>query len=244
MDFVYFSDACDAVHKVPCDLTHFEPNSPNEPYALKALAVKYASGSIMDIKVDIKYFDTLMDYVDPSEPTFPKSCHMGLYMGEFVRMIGSRKAVTALVNYFLYSGTGLDDMLIRKLGSPLSINFKYTLEFKYNLGPREPVLPLFSVSYKGIFGCNQTIVDCSMRTVFALTIVGIVDVCMHLQETIDFVRTSTNEKFASNLSFLSKKIHQVLREINPAGHLKAMCWLALDMQKIPHEVLLTWIEEQ
>jgi hypothetical protein len=240
MDFVYFSDARDVVHKVPCDLTHFEPNSSNEPYELKTLSVKYASGSIMDVDVDHKYFDTLADYIDPSEPTFPKSSHKGLYMGEFVRMMGSRKAVTALVNYFVYSGAGLEDMLMKKFGAT------YTgmgLVFKYNLGPREPTVPLFSVIKAG-FGPIDRIIDCSIRTVFGLTIVGIVDVCMNLRETIDFVRTSTNEMYARSLSDQANKIRKVLQEVNPARHLEAMRWLAPDMRKIPQEVLLTWIEEQ
>lgn len=241
MAFVYFSDADDVVHKVPCDLTHFEPNDESTPYILDKLPITYVSGRTREHKVDKFYFQVINDYLDETDPAFTAYTSdaggKGAFIADFVRFIGSRKLVRVIVNYWIYgifqgSLDGIhmgflsnmidDDRLAR---ADVTISNYWNMLAKRYILEKDP---------RRLYGPMQ----------YSATMLFIVDTCEHTRDIIDYVKTSTNEMYAKCLDCFQVQIDKLLADLNPTKHVNTMKWLMNDFEKIPRRIRDAWLASE
>jgi hypothetical protein len=251
----HFKDADGVVHSIPGYLTHFVPNDRSDPYVLESITVAYASGATKEHRVHREYFDALVTFVDESDPSYPGKFVPGLQMGEFVRFVGSRRAIPAITNYLLKHGrmasillhshylshsTGTNPLDLWQ-GPFVNINIidasqdsmtfeLEILEFDLDDGPGWDIV-------------------CSTRDKYVTTLSAIIDECEHYREIVDFVRDSTNETYAQKLQTFRMSItgnqdtNGVLYTVNPFNARLTISWFARELYKFPQHVIDTWIGE-
>ncbi len=237
---VHFKDADGVVHSIPKYLIapHFAPNDPSDPYVLESITVAYASGAKKEHRVHRDYFDALVALADETAPTYPGNFVPGLQMGEFVRFVGSRRAIPAITNYLLEHGT-MATILLHSLrgvwkGPFVSINSmtsqdSLTFIFQYGDG-------------------DEIEIVCSSRDEYVATLSTIVDECQHYREIVDFVRDVTNERYAKKLQPFMTSItgyaNGVLYHVNPLTAQFTMGWFARELCKVPQHVIDKWIDDR
>lgn len=234
MAFVYFSDADNGIHQVPSELTHFQPNEPGAPYVVAKLSVTYASGSVIEYRITADYFRTMLAFVDELSPAYDTSNVVkGLQIGAFVRYIGSKKAIPAIMNYMLANGS-MDAIVMRALQVPEDGEPDLVIEY-------DDDCKRFAVFYNG-----SEDADCHHTTTphgFVSAFLRIIDECEHVREIIDYIKTSTNASYARRLDHYDDRVYIIFDRLNPMRHLLALQRLANDFKRVPTHIVDDWVAD-
>lgn len=239
MAFVYFYDADKVVHKVPSELTRFEPNDEADPRVMDKLTVTRASGTVVEVKVDKSYFKVWRAFRDETSPTFrTNAVVLDIYFGDFVRFIGSNRAAPVVLNYWMYAWEGNLDNIIREA-------MFVTRLFTFGKGS---IVVSYSAKSMVLTGStsvrtrnSKPFYECDDQETYVKTMLLIVDVCEHTRDMIDYVRTSTNELYAKRLGGFLVQTDKLLADVNPTKYLFAMRWLMNDFEKIPRRIRDGWL---
>jgi hypothetical protein len=230
MAFVYFSDADKVVHKVPSDLTHFEPNDESDPYVLDKVRVNFASGRSKVVRVHKGHFEAIQALLDEANPSFNTDVDVEC-VADFVRYMGSGKTVPVIVNAWLYSYEGYLNKLI------IDASSRESIIVQIYVGETNKIARL----YEHLSSCCTS---SSANLAYLRAVIVLTDVCEHTRDMIDYVRTSTNELYAKRLDGFLVQIDKLLADLNPTGHLFAMKWLMNDFEKIPRRIRDDWLASE
>jgi len=244
---VYFGDCNGKVHAVPQNMTHFDPNKHSDPYVVSKLAVTYESGRSVDFPVCERYFDAFAYFADETAPTYTGGLfvHRDLELAEFVRFIGTRDAVRAIVNHMVEYSTAT----VMPYTAPSFLIFRHfhTFEAPVSIQYSANACIIHDGAHVRKYSGDgqgwlhpQGGVRTPLLTHYADDVLKIIDECMHLRDIIEFVKGTSNEVYASRLRMVQDGINKVMTDINPAGELFAMCWLLPVFHKIPTCVRCFW----
>lgn len=242
MAFVYFSDADKVIHKVPSDLTHFEPNDESDPYVLDKLSVAYASGHVMKYKVNGSYFDTLKEFIDETSPSFPPDTFIdGIQLPDFVRFLGTHKAIPAIVNYMLVL-FGMDSIIIGCVGRNVDYDNTSRVQILYlKPGFGNGILDLKWSTQASMAAGELRVRRFEGKVACTKALLRIVDQCEQVRDAISYVESGTNKRYAKRLNMYLTQIDSILQAANPMKHLFMMQWLVNDFDKIPRRIRDGWL---
>jgi hypothetical protein len=234
MAFVYFADADGVVHEVPSELTHFQPNAQTDPYVVPKLSITYVSGAVIEYRITADYFATMLGFVDETSPTYNNLFFVkDLQMGAFVRYLGSKKAVPAIMNYVLANGN-MDSLVMRALLMTEDVDPELVIEYDDHCR---------SLTMHDGGAEEKEYTTHTTRDSYAHAVMRIVDECEHVREVIDYIATSTNACYARKLDGHLDRIIGILDQLNPMHHLFAVQWLGSDLRKIPEHVIDDWVAD-
>lgn len=234
MAFVFFSDADKVVHKVPCDLTHFEPNDEDNPYVVDKLVINTATGRVHEERVCTDYFDAFFEYIDEKASTFSVKGYDSplLYIGDFVRFIGTEKSVSVITNFYEHNFINVYSIVAERVLGP-SYCVGQPVKFKYGTKRGQYMIEI-SYSFSGITNLHE--VDSQIDEL----VLDVIDVCEHTREMVKYVEETTNKTYAKRLNRFLTSAAEVLDDIRPCECLIAMNLLMEHFHKIPQAVRNKW----
>jgi hypothetical protein len=235
MALVYFSDADKVIHKVPSELTHFEPNDESDPYVLDKLVINTATGLVFEERVRTDYFIAFHDYFDEKATTFriKKYDEPLPYIGDFVRFIGTAKSVTVIVNYYEHNYVDAHSMVSDRI---VGVDCYDSGPIRFEYGTKDG-LDMLKASYSTSGKANWKYL---WEDVLVDELLDIVDVCQHTREMLKYVKDTTNAIYAGRLKAFLVSTEEILRDVRPYGCGFAMRVLVDHFHKIPQEVRDEW----
>lgn len=234
MTFVYFADADEVVHKVPSDLTNFQPNEEAAPYVMDKFPVNTATGRVVEERVCTDYFTAFFEYLDEKASTFIVKKYPSplLYIGDFVRFIGTAKSVSVITNFYEYNYVNVYSIVAeRVVGSDYDAGKPVKFEYVTKRGQYMIEISYSSSGLRNLHEVDSNIAD---------TLLDVIDVCEHTREIVKYVEETTNKIYARRLKKFLTSVADVLDDIRPCGCIAAMNLLMDDFHKIPLAVRYGW----